>query len=200
MAVYVRRIAATVGGMIVLVYGYGGSGPGHWQRWLEAELRLREVPVLVPDLPEPETPRKDAWVDALADLLATVGGGPVTLVAHSLGCWAVDHLLAERGPCGVTSALLVVPPSPYLLFEPAESFFPPPCRPDAWAPLAARSLLVGSDDDPYTSPDEIDEIARAIRVPHRILPGHGHINVDSGHGPWPFAFEWLRDDGALAAR
>jgi hypothetical protein len=25
----------------------------------------------------------------------------------------------------------------------------------------------------------------------RFLPGAGHINVASGYGPWPFAFEWL---------
>jgi predicted alpha/beta hydrolase family esterase len=31
--------------MIVIVHGYDGSGAGHWQRWLEAELRQRRVPV-----------------------------------------------------------------------------------------------------------------------------------------------------------
>jgi len=171
--------------MIVLVYGYAGSGPGHWQRWLEAELRARDVPVRFPELPDPDAPQKDAWVAALADVLGTVRDGPVTLVAHSLGCWAVDHLLAERGACGATGALLVTAPSPYLLFEPADTFFPPPRRAEAWAPLAARSLVVGSDDDPYTTVDEIEEIARAIGVPYQVLAGHGHINVDSGHGPWP---------------
>ncbi|MCK6557091.1 alpha/beta hydrolase [Candidatus Binatia bacterium] len=186
--------------MIVIVYGHGGSGPGHWQRWLEAELEGRGVPVLFPDLPDAEAPRKDAWVAALAEALMSVRDRPVTVVAHSLGCWALDHLLAERGPCGVTAALLVVPPSPYLLFEPAETFFPPPLRVEAWESLADRSLLVGSDDDPFTSPEELEEIARAIGVGHRILKGHGHINLESGHGPWPFALEWLRSAGALDGR
>lgn len=186
--------------MIVIVCGYGGSGPGHWQRWLEAELRARDVPVVLPELPGVDAPEKDAWVAALAEVVDSARGVPVTLVAHSLGCWAVDHLFAERGPLGVTAALLAVPPSPYLLFEPAESFFPPPRRAEAWVSVAPRSLLVGSDDDPYTSPEELEEIARTIGVPHRLLPGHGHINVDSGHGPWPFAMEWLDDAGALGRR
>lgn len=177
------------------MHGYAGSGPGHWQRWLAAELRRRDVPVRFPDLPDPEAPQKDRWVEALAAELEAAGDVPVTVVAHSLGCWAVDHMLAERGPGGMTGALLVAPPSPYLVFGAAESFFPPPRRRAAWAPVAARSELVGSDDDPYTTPEEFAEVAAAIGVRWRLLPGHGHINVDSGHGPWPFVLDWLRATG-----
>ena len=35
--------------MIVLVYGYDGSGPGHWQRWLHDALRQSGVPVVFPE-------------------------------------------------------------------------------------------------------------------------------------------------------
>jgi predicted alpha/beta hydrolase family esterase len=182
--------------MIVIVYGYDGSGPGHWQRWLESELSRRRVPVVFPELPEPLQPRKDVWVAALAAAVADAGGAPVTFVCHSLGCWAVDHLLAERGADGVHAALLVAPPSPYLLFEPVDSFLPPPRQRAAWAPIAPRSLLVGSDDDEFTSPDELEEIASAIGVRCRIIPGAGHISTATGYGPWPFVLEWLASVGA----
>lgn len=183
--------------MIIIVYGYEGSGPGHWQRWLEAELRCRNVPVLFPELPEPAAPQKDVWVAALAETLATVQGEPIALVCHSLGCWAVDHLFAERGVSGVGAALLVAPPSPFLIFEPVDSFFPPPRRATAWAPIAARTLLVGGDNDEFTSPEEFEEIARTLGVRCQILQGVGHINVASGYGPWPFALDWLQSVGAL---
>ena len=71
--------------MIVIVHGYDGSGPGHWQRWLEDELRQRNVPVVMPDLPDPAAPQKDRWVAALAEVAARAGA-PVTFVCHSLGC------------------------------------------------------------------------------------------------------------------
>jgi len=182
--------------MIVIVHGYDGSGAGHWQRWLEDELRQRRVPVAFPDLPEPAAPQKDRWVTALAELVAGVPP-PVVFVCHSLGCWAVDHLFTERGLLGAQAALLVAPPSPYLLFEPVESFLPPPCRDDVWAPIAARTLLVGSDNDDFTTPEEINGIANALGIRSEIIPGGGHINVDSGHGPWPFALEWLAKAGAI---
>lgn len=182
--------------MIVIVHGYDGSGPGHWQRWLEQELRRRRIPVVVPDLPEPAAPQKDRWVAALADAVCSAAA-PVTLVCHSLGCWAVDHLFTERGLLGVHAVLLVAPPSPYLLFEPAESFLPPPCRREVWAPLAARTLLAGSDNDDFTTPEEIDAIAKKLGVRSHIIPGAGHINADSGYGPWPFVLEWLAQIGAI---
>jgi uncharacterized protein len=178
--------------MIVIVHGYDGSGPGHWQRWLYAELRQRGVPAVLPDLPGPTAPERDVWVAALADMMTAAQPARITFVCHSLGCWAVDHLLAQRGAGGVHAALLVAPPSPFLLFEPVESFLPPPRLPHAWAPLAARALVVGSDNDEFTVAEEFDEIASTLGVPCQIIPGAGHINVAAGYGPWPFALEWLR--------
>jgi predicted alpha/beta hydrolase family esterase len=183
--------------VIVIVHGWDGSGEGHWQRWLEAELRARGVRVAFPALPAPTAPAKDAWVAALAAARAAAGGAPVTFVCHSLGCWALDHLVAEQGAAGIRAALLAAPPSPLSLFEPIQSFLPPPRRRDAWAPLAARTLVVGGDDDEQAAPEELEETARLIGARCRILPGAGHLNVAAGYGPWPFALEWLRGVGAL---
>jgi predicted alpha/beta hydrolase family esterase len=183
--------------MVVIVYGYDGSGPGHWQRWLEAELRRRGAPVVFPELPDPAAPQKDVWVAALADVFQAGNGQPVTVVCHSLGSWAVDHLFAERGLLGAHAALLVAPPSPFLLFDPVESFLPPRRRREVWAPIAARTLVVGSDNDEFTTAEEFEDIARTIGARCHLIPGAGHINVASGHGPWPFALEWLRAVGAI---
>jgi predicted alpha/beta hydrolase family esterase len=184
--------------MIVFVYGYEGSGEGHWQRWAAAELAARGHTVAFPELSSPAAPEKDAWV---AELHAVVGaavrcGESITFLCHSLGCWAVDHLLTTHGTAGVHAALLVAPPSPFLVFEPVDSFLPPPRRAEVWAPVATRTLLVGSDDDDYASAEELEDVARGLGVPCRILPGAGHINVAAGYGPWPFVLEWVATVGA----
>ena len=182
--------------MIIIVHGYDGSGPGHWQRWLEQELQRRDIEAILPDLPDPTAPQKDVWVQTLA-AVAESARAPVTFVCHSLGCWAVDHLFSERGLLGARAVLLVAPPSPYLLFEPVDTFMPPPCRRAVWAPVAARTLLVGSDNDDFTTPEEFAEIAHKLGVRSHVIPGAGHINLDSGYGPWPFALEWLQAVAAL---
>jgi predicted alpha/beta hydrolase family esterase len=180
--------------MIVFVYGYEGSGDGHWQRWAAAELAAHGTAVAFPELSDPSAPQKDQWVAELRAVVAAAvdRGDPVTFVCHSLGCWAVDHLLTEHGSAGVHAALLVAPPSPFLIFETVDSFLPPPRRRDVWAPLAARTLLVGSDDDDYASAEELEQVARTIGVPCEILPGAGHINIAAGYGPWPFVLDWVR--------
>lgn len=184
--------------MIVFVYGYEGSDEGHWQRWAATTLAARGATVAFPALPAPAHPQKDAWV---AELRAVVDdtvrrGEPVTFVCHSLGCWALDHLLSEHGSTGIHAALLVAPPSPFLVFEPVDTFLPPPRRAEVWAPLAARTLVVGSDNDDYASAEELADVARQLGVACHILPGAGHINIAAGYGPWPFALDWLASVGA----
>lgn len=185
------------GRMIVIVHGWDGSGPGHWQHWLADQLRARGASFSFPALPTPAEPDRDAWVASLAGHLADTRDTPVFLVAHSLGCWAVDHLLKARGASGLAGALLVAPPSPFSLFEPIQSFLPPPCDRAAWAPLAARSLVVASDDDEHAGPDEIEEAAAKMGLPVRLLSGAGHVNAASGFGPFPLALDWLGGVGAL---
>lgn len=184
--------------LVVLVHGYEGSGEGHWQHWLRAALEAAGERVAFPELPDPTEPDRDAWVQALAATVAAGEGASITFVAHSLGCWAVDHFLAQFGATGVHAALLVAPPSPYSLFEPILGFLPPPRSVSAWAPIAARTLVVGSDDDPHASDDEFEDLAVAIGARHQILPGAGHLNAASGFGPFPAAMAWLREVGAIA--
>lgn len=184
--------------MIVIVHGYEGSGPGHFQHWLADELRAASTPFVFPDLPSPAAPIVGEWVRALEEVVAERGDAKVTFIAHSLGCWAVDHYVHRHGTGSLHAALLVAPPSPYSLFEPIQSFLPPPRNAERWSGIASRTLVVGADDDAYADEDEFVELADRIGVAHRILPGAGHINVDSGFGPFPFARDWLRDVGALA--
>jgi len=185
--------------MIVIVYGYEGSGAGHWQCWLDDELRAQGIAHSFPALEDPTAPQCEVWVSELRRLVAGART-PVTFVCHSLGCWAVDHLLAERGAAGIHAALLVAPPSPFLLFEPVESFLPPPRDRAAWAPIAARSRLIGSDDDDFTSAEEFAEIAAELGIAFEPLFGAGHINVASGFGPWPRVIDWLHEVGAIDQR
>lgn len=178
------------GTMIVIVHGYDGSGPGHWQHWLAERLTAEGRPFAFPELPDPLSPECSRWVAALARVVDE-SRDPVVFVAHSLGCWAVDHYLSLRGSQRVRAALLVAPPSPFSLFEPIQSFLPPPRNAVAWAPIAAASLFIGSTNDDHAGPEEIEELAERCGVKHQILEGAGHINTAAGFGPFPFALEWL---------
>jgi hypothetical protein len=53
------------------------------------------------------------------------------------------------------------------------------------ARLPFPSLVVASENDPYTSIEAAAGFARKWGGKFMNVGAAGHINVDSGHGPWP---------------
>ena len=170
---------------IVIVPGWRNSGPGHWQSlWAEQLPHARRV-----EQDDWVAPRRDAWVARLAETIGQAtqdaGGQRVVVVAHSLGCIATAHLppatLAQIG-----AALLVAPADPERRGVLAD-FAPVP-----YQPLPFRSLVVASSNDPYCPPRLAAAYARAWGSEFLRLNNAGHINVASGHGPWPLGLGLLQ--------
>lgn len=167
---------------ILLVPGLGGSGPDHWQSRWEAKLSTaRRIEQL-----DWDQPQRDPWVEGIvAAVLAAER--PTVLVAHSLGVWAVAHAgprLAEGAAKGkVAGALLVAPPDADKLadfpeIEPAFADFTP-------TPLPFPALVIGSSNDPFATKAGAESLAAALGATFVDAGEAGHINADSGHGPWP---------------
>jgi uncharacterized protein len=88
----------------------------------------------------------------------------------------------------VQGALLVAPS------DPAGPNYPR--GPVGFAPVPMRrlpfpSIVVASGNDPYVSFGRAREYADAWGAVLVALGDAGHINVASGHGPWPEGFELL---------
>lgn len=161
---------------VLTLPGYDDSGPGHWQTlWERAHPDYRRVPQR--SWTEPVC---QEWIGAL-DAAIVAAGTPVVLVGHSLGALTVAHH-AARHARDVRGALLVAAPN---VDDPA---FPPIVagfRPIPRTRLPFPSILVASDDDWYMNPDDANALARAWGSRFVLLEKAGHINTDSGFGPWP---------------
>lgn len=179
--------------LTVIIYGWQASLTGHWQWWIHDELARRGALVEFPQLSDPDHPKLDVWMRELLEIVEP-HQGPVHLVTHSLGTWVADHLIT-RTDREFLSALQVAPPSPDLMFEDVETFFPPPMDTARWQSKVKHRLLVCGDDDIYIDPPEQEKIARIFDCSMKVIPGGGHINIDSGFGPFPFALEWLKSCG-----
>lgn len=59
--------------------------------------------------------------------------------------------------------------------------------------LPFPSILVGSENDPYMTAAAAGELARLWGSRFFNAGAVGHINTDSGHGPWPGGEALLRD-------
>ncbi|MGZ8218555.1 RBBP9/YdeN family alpha/beta hydrolase, partial [Methylomagnum sp.] len=152
------------------VPGLRGSGPDHWQSWWEAR-EPRAARVGQTDWHAPDLARWSAQVGAAIDRAET----PVWLVAHSFGCLASVHAAARR-PERVAGALLVAPANP-------DKFGIGPDLPAQRLPYP--SLLVASLNDPWMAFERAADWSARWGCRLVNLGRAGHINVESGFGPWP---------------
>ncbi len=173
---------------ILIVPGWTRNSDDHWQsRWQRSMKTARTV-----TQDDWDRPDRDAWVDRIIEVVRA-GTRPAVLVAHSCGVAAVVHAAAEIAHSRVVGAFLVAPPDleargpiegfmrdagPGLAFP--ESFLPLPM-----APLPFPAKLIGSSTDPFCSVERAQEMGRAWGADTSIIAGAGHINTESGHGPWP---------------
>ncbi|MEH3085993.1 MAG: alpha/beta hydrolase [Xylophilus ampelinus] len=176
---------------VVIVPGWRDSGPGHWQS-LWAEQLPGAVRVVQDDW---ISPARAAWVESLRRTILDLPG-PVVVAAHSLGCIAVTHLPADA-LARIRGALLVAPADPERKAVLAD-FAPVP-----HARLPFRSVLVASGNDPFCPVRLAGAYARAWGSEFVRLQDAGHINLESGFGPWPLGRALLRsltEDGDEAGR
>lgn len=165
--------------LVLTVPGLNGSGPAHWQSlWEQSRGDVVRV-----ELGMWDTPRRNPWVTKLDQAIRSAEQ-PVVLAAHSLGCLAVAWWAELAGqPWGwpVAGALLVAPPDVDRRDMPAEvaGFAPTPrCS------LPFPSIVVVSEDDPYSSVQRGFDMARDWGSHFVNIGACGHINAASGIGLW----------------
>ena len=163
---------------ILIVPGHGNSGPEHWQtRWEQKLGSARRV-----QQADWSKPHFTAWQDQLVREVEAAKR-PAIIVAHSLGAITVVHAAKRLAGTAVKGAFLVAPPGETYMVEHEEidlKFADVPRD-----PLPFPSVLVASRNDPYCPYLEAEEWAYAWGSAFSDAGESGHINTDSGHGPWP---------------
>ncbi len=192
---------------VLILHGWQGNAPEHWQTWLARELRELGAAVLYPDLPECDTPCPDRWGLAVHENLAALaqleGDGDRVVVCHSLGCVAWIREAYRVAPeHRVDRVVLVTPPCPGARVAELAKFYPTYAQADGVRESAAHTRLVCTDDDPYCPGTGAREHwATPLELVVDFLPGQAHINVEAGYGAWPAMLDWcLGHRAELAAR
>ena len=163
---------------ILLLPGWLGSGPEHWQRRWEALYGDTVV-----EQSDWDTPRRGDWIVRLEEVILETAG-PVALVGHSLGCHLIDAWASStRHIHRVVGALLVAPPDLHGPQLPA--VLQPWRRPLAQQPLPFAATVAASSDDPYCHLSAARRLAQLWGAEWDDLGPCGHVNADSGLGDWP---------------
>lgn len=173
----------------VIIHGLGGSGADHWQTWLANTLKQRNFNVFYPTFSKFNRPNLDIWLKELKSTLESVPKHHKTIIiTHSLGGILWQHYAASEDNRIADQVILVAPPSPSVVIPAAKSFFPVPLSGTNLRRVSEKTLFINSTNDPYCSIEDAIQYLR-LGLPVISLPNAGHINVESGHGSWP----WILD-------
>ena len=167
---------------ILVLPGHAGSGPTHWQTRMVSKLSTARF-VEQPDWTFP------SLTDAVGEVVAAVESAtrPIVFVTHSAGGSLLAHAVPSLRQFGlverVKGAFLVVPPAPRALvlldgIDPAFADIPRETLP-------FPAALVVSSNDAFASTVEAADMAQSWGAKLIEAGEAGHINTDSGHGPWP---------------
>ena len=162
---------------ILMLPGWHGSGPAHWQTLWERSHGYRRV-----EQHDWARPLRGDWIARLEDVVLLCDE-PAVLVAHSVGCLTVAAWAGHSANTGrVKAALLVAPPD--VEREAIRPLLP------SWWPIALRrlpfpSVVVYSGDDPYCAPRRARQFAAAWGSVAIDAGARGHLNAESGLGDWP---------------
>lgn len=189
--------------VVLILHGWGGNKPEHWQEHLYTALVNANVPVHYPEMPYPASPEPASWLAAVRKEMGKIAmhypDVPLTVVAHSLGAITWLHVVGAvaAAPMPLADRVLLVAP-PYLLPQApppdvppgAPDFFPPPLYLSAIHATAREMLMVCGDNDDYATCDQTRGYGAALDIPVHVLPGAGHISPYYGYGEWPWVMDW----------
>ena len=191
---------------VLIIHGWTNRRPvGHWQRSLAAALRDQGHLVSYPQLPNPDQPILDEWLEVLTaeldqfDEVASRASEPMIVLAHSLGCVAWMQL-ADRGLLKQPAdrVLLVAPPEPAPI-SPVPTFVMDLSdgRAERMIKGSAREVvLVGSDADVWQPSGIQAGVGDMIGLEAVVVHGAKHFSTLDGFTQWQGVIDWVNDPSA----
>ena len=154
----------------LIIPGLKSSGPTHWQTWFEQRVP-GSIRVIQRDWNDAHLPD---WSSRVRRDIARTPG-QIFIVAHSFGALAAIQAASDHSE-RISGALLVAPADPER-FGIAE-FLPQ-------STLGFPAVVVGSSNDAWMSLEDAARWADMWGADFVNLGRAGHINSESGFGPWP---------------
>jgi len=162
---------------VLIVPGYKGANEDHWQsRWERNLTSARKVAM--------GDWHKPVFEDWQSNLISEVNRSkkPVILVGHSIGSQVITRT-ADKFDDKVRGAFLVAPPD--VENEDVRPRHLMTFGPASREPLPFPSITIASRNDHFCSFEKAEDMAAAWGSLFMDAGESGHINHESGHGPWP---------------
>jgi hypothetical protein len=95
---------------IYLIHGWGGSPESEkWFKWLNEECRKRNYNLIIPKMPNPDSPKINEWIGFLKKNVKNIDN-ETYFIGHSVGCQAVMRYLETLNPSvKIKGAVFIAP-------------------------------------------------------------------------------------------
>jgi hypothetical protein len=177
---------------IFIIHGTEGYPEENWFPWLKNELEQLGYKVFVPQFPSPPIiPAKiTEWFEVLKDYDQYINNDTI-FIGHSLGGIFTLRLL-EKFKNPIKAAFFVGTPigiRPILNYDRDSSFSGFDFDWESIRKNAEHFVVFQSDDDPYVSLGNGEQLAKNLNTQLDFVPNAGHFNKRAGY----LKFEKLRD-------
>lgn len=177
---------------VFIFHGTEGYPEENWFPWLKQELEQKDYNVFVPQFPSPPiVPAKiDEWFEVLKNYEQNINESTI-FIGHSLGGIFTLRIL-EKLKHSIKAAFFVGTPigvRPILNYDRDSSFGGFTFDWKSIKKNAAHFEVFQSNNDPYVSLGNGQELAKNLGVELNFVPNAGHFNAKAGY----LKFEKLRD-------
>src|SRR4030042_3019801 len=173
---------------VFIIHGWEGSPDSNWFPWLKKELEEKSSKVFVPQMPNADHPKMDAW---LAHLRKIVGKPDENtyFVGHSLGVTAIlRYLESLETEEKISGAILVAGVAKSIGIKELENFFINPFDYEKIKKAAKNIIVVNSDNDPYVPFAHRETLRDKLGAELIIIPNGEHLNAGNGLFEFPLVF------------
>jgi len=181
---------------VYIIHGWEANSKLHWFPWLKKELEKLNFEVIVPDMPDTNTPTIEKWVGHL-NMIIDKPDENTYLIGHSIGCQTIIRYLEKSEDIKIGGAILVA--GFFTLTnintkkekETAKPWLNTPIVFERVKKASKTIIAILSDDDPYVPLENSKLFKNNLKASVIIMKNAGHFNTEDGITELPIVLEKL---------
>ena len=172
---------------VFIIHRWGGTPESDWYPWLKSELENNGYYVKIPEMPDTEEPKIDAWLNKLKEEI--VANEKTILIGHSIGCQTILRYLEVLEENTKIKGVIMIAPWLSLKDDALENEEEKRIA-KPWIEKnidfekvklhAERFIALFSTNDPFVSIAQSDVFQRKLDCKLRILKDAGHFTENDG--------------------
>ncbi|MEX1063744.1 MAG: alpha/beta hydrolase [Candidatus Paceibacterota bacterium] len=187
---------------VYIIHGWEGSPEEPMHKWLKLKLEEAGYEVTVPEMPEAENPKIEAWVGKLKEIIEP---GPDTiLVGHSIGCQGILRYIETLSEGSKIAGLVLIAPWMKLdmktieeegeeVIEMAKPWMETPIDFKKVKTHVGGMVAIFSDNDPYVPLDQQELFKTELGAEIIVEKQKGHFTEGDGVEDLPSALEAVKN-------